>query len=57
MSTARDPVALLRFAVREDDHDLALALLRSFRGQPALLRRAERALRIRTAVAPTPKRP
>ena len=57
MSTARDPVALLRFAVREDDHDLALALLRSFRGQPALLRRAERALRIRPTVAPAPKRP
>jgi hypothetical protein len=45
MSTARDPVALLRFALREDDHLLALALVCSFRGHPSLTRRAELELR------------
>lgn len=55
MSTARDPVALLRFALREGDHPLTLALLRSFRRDPGLTRRAESELRSRARVASAAK--
>lgn len=45
MSAARDPVVLLRLALREGDRELAVALVRSFRSDPALARRADHELR------------
>jgi hypothetical protein len=45
MSAVRDPVVLLRLALREGDRELAIALVRSFRQDRRLSRRADAELR------------
>ncbi len=45
MSAVRDPVVLLRLALREGDRELAIALVRSFRQDRLLSRRADAELR------------
>jgi hypothetical protein len=57
MSTARDPVALLRFALREGDHALAVAVVQRLRDDTVLVRRAEAVLRSQQRVAQGPDRP
>lgn len=44
MRTRRDPVVLLRFALREGDDRLAELLLRRLRRHPALAARTDREL-------------
>ena len=45
MSPARDPIALLRLALRDGDLELASALVKSFRTSAKLARRADAELR------------
>jgi len=45
MSPARDPIALLRLALRDGDLELAAALVKSFRTSSKLARRADAELR------------
>lgn len=56
MSPARDPIALLRLALREGDVELAAALINSFRTAPPLARRADAELRATPRLAPAAPR-
>lgn len=56
MSPARDPIALLRLALRDGDLELASALVRSFRTSSTLARRADAELRATPRLAPVADR-
>lgn len=56
MSPARDPIALLRLALREGDVELAVALINSFRATPTMARSADAELRATHRLAPAPHR-
>lgn len=58
MSAVRDPVVLLRVALREGDRELAIALVHSFRQDRLLSRRADAELRAlsRAPLAPDARR-
>ena len=56
MSPARDPIALLRLALRDGDLELASALVRSFRTSSELARRADAELRATPRLAPVADR-
>ena len=57
MSAARDPVMVLRTAIRDGDLALATALVRRFRFDPVLARRADQELRSLPRLAKGPKQP
>jgi len=56
MSPARDPIALLRLALRDGDLELASALVRSFRTNSTLAGRADAELRATPRLAPVADR-